>query len=239
MSLSLAGVSRRKCPKCDSFNFWCEITTIGESYEICEKCGYVEKGKDVRSFRKIGNKPFDPRNYIKDIEGDYHYHGRYGFHKKSVKHRRINGQLYAFNELKMKWKDLFKFLKGEEACNFRKVKGETTWSCDSKTLTFTQNFCEEHGIDFEKVKQICNDTGGYCDCEVLFNTVSCVNGEEELPERVMKMGEFVCRCCGNPARWNSFRASWECDFCGLISGEWQNIKKEQKKEIKQNELSKL
>ena len=35
------------------------------------------------------------------------------------------------------------------------------------------------------------------------------------------MGEFVCRCCGNPVRWNSAKALWECDFCGPVSGELQ------------------
>ena len=104
MSLTLAGCAMRRCPKCNSFNFWINSTTIGEWYEICENCGYTEKEKDARSFRKVGNKPFNPRNYVKDIDGEYHYHGKFGFHKKSVKHRRIKGQLYAFSKIKEKEK---------------------------------------------------------------------------------------------------------------------------------------
>ena len=35
------------------------------------------------------------------------------------------------------------------------------------------------------------------------------------------MGTFVCRCCGNPVRWNDRKHRWECDFCGFVSGELQ------------------
>jgi len=101
MSLQLVGISRRVCPKCGSYNFYCEDTTIGEDYEICKACGYIEKGKDARSCRKVGNEPFNPRNYVKDPNGNYHWHGwKYGYHKKSVRHRRVAGETYSFAELK-------------------------------------------------------------------------------------------------------------------------------------------
>ena len=99
MSLVLAGISKRCCPKCKGYSFWIETTTIGESYEICQDCGYTEKNGEPKRFVKVDNLPFSWDNYIKDPEGNYHNHGKFGWHKVSVKHRRVQGQLYAFSEL--------------------------------------------------------------------------------------------------------------------------------------------
>ena len=81
----------------------------------------------------------------------------------------------------MKWKALFDYL--EEKVNFRYVGKKSveniTWDCDHK-LTHTKQFCKDNNIDFRKVEALCCATGGYCDCEVLFNTTERISDDDEL-----------------------------------------------------------
>jgi hypothetical protein len=82
---------------------------------------------------------------------------------------------------RIKWDKLFGYL--ETKCNFKKVKGKTTWVCDGE-LKFTKMFCEENNLDFDKVKATLNTFGGYCDCEVLFNAVSHLEERFIFAEKV-------------------------------------------------------
>ena len=77
----------------------------------------------------------------------------------------------------MKYKQFFDFLK--EKCNFRHENGELVWECNWD-LKFTEMFCQENKLNFEKVKARLNNTEGFCDCEALFNSVKCISGNEEI-----------------------------------------------------------
>ena len=77
------------------------------------------------------------------------------------------------------YQDLFEYL--DEKCNFNDGKGDkTTWVCDNK-LTFTKEFCTKNKLDFEEIKVALEGSGGYCDCEVLFNSMENLDENEELP----------------------------------------------------------
>jgi len=84
---------------------------------------------------------------------------------------------------KMKYQELFDYLEGK--CDFKEIKNKSkakkdyTWNCDCK-LTFTKQFCKKNKLDFEKVKKRLNNTGGYCDCEVIFNSAEKIKGSEEI-----------------------------------------------------------
>ena len=96
----------------------------------------------------------------------------------------------------MKYKELFDYL--GKKCNFRKKKGIPTWNCDNE-LTFTKEFCKKHKLNFERIKKRLEDTGGYCDCEVLFNSIHKINNLEDLQIKTYKiqgMGdeEYVKSC---------------------------------------------
>ncbi len=83
----------------------------------------------------------------------------------------------------MKYQKLFDYLEGK--CNFKEIKTKSktkkdyTWKCDRK-LSFTNQFCKKNKLDFEKVKKRLEDTGGYCDCEVLLNSAERIKGSEEI-----------------------------------------------------------
>ena len=75
--------------------------------------------------------------------------------------------------------DLFDFV--EEKCNFRITHvGKTVWTC-YKDLRFTKEFCEKNKVDFDKVKEALESTGGFCDCEVVFNSSDKIATNRELP----------------------------------------------------------
>ena len=64
--------------------------------------------------------------------------------------------------------DLFDYV--AKKCNFHEdKKKEMRWTCH-KDLRFTRQFCKENKLDFEKVRKLLEHSGGYCDCEVLFNS---------------------------------------------------------------------
>jgi len=48
-----------------------------------------------------------------------------------------------------------------------------SWICFGD-LTFVAEFCIENDIVFEQAKEFCNDRGGFCDCEVIFNAFNGV-----------------------------------------------------------------
>lgn len=98
----LVGVSMRDCPKCGSPDFFCDTTTVGESYEVCQECSYIERGALPKRYRKIGNRRFDWENYVEDPCGNYHNHGKYGWHKVEVQHRPVEGEIYSLLSLKEK-----------------------------------------------------------------------------------------------------------------------------------------
>jgi len=125
-SIGITGIYGRDCPKCGSWRFGINSTTIGESYELCEKCGYAEKGRAIDTFsqreegasyttliagdpirhKKVGNEPFKWDNYLEDPEGEYHKHGKYQWHKVTVTHKRVEGEVYSFAELMKEMKKL-------------------------------------------------------------------------------------------------------------------------------------
>ena len=73
------------------------------------------------------------------------------------------------------FEELFKYL--QTKCNFHGEKPEDiTWTCFGD-LRFTRTFCEANVLEFESVKERLNGTGGYCDCEVLFNSTVHLRGE--------------------------------------------------------------
>lgn len=110
MSLKLMKSTRRRCPKCNSMQFYMvEHTTIGETIEKCDDCGYIEASPAAICSR---TKTYWPEGsiheegkwtgkyyYEPDPNGEWHYHGKYGWHKVSVEHRRVEGEIYAFEEL--------------------------------------------------------------------------------------------------------------------------------------------
>ena len=66
---------------------------------------------------------------------------------------------------KVTWKTLFRYLK-KHGCN-----------C---TLENTKSFCELHKLDFEYIEERLNDTGGFCDCEVLMNSMEHLDETEQI-----------------------------------------------------------
>lgn len=66
-----------------------------------------------------------------------------------------------------KWKDFVEKL--EETCNFKTVKGKTTWDC-SGDLSFARTILEEmQDVDIERTLEWFEEHGGFCDCEILLN----------------------------------------------------------------------
>jgi len=72
-----------------------------------------------------------------------------------------------------RWDEFCERLEGPERCNFRKVNGESRWTCKGgtdktlatkilKTMGFTDPLIESSLDYFE-------EHGGMCDCEILFN----------------------------------------------------------------------
>jgi hypothetical protein len=80
----------------------------------------------------------------------------------------------------MKYRELFNHIK--EMCNFHEgPDGKINWTCDCE-LHFAETFCSKHNLDFGIIEARLNDTGGFCDCEVLFNSIDSIDPDEELPE---------------------------------------------------------
>lgn len=74
------------------------------------------------------------------------------------------------------YKEIFDKL--EDKVNFKKNHdGEVHWTC-FHDLRFTKEICKELKVSFVKVKKRFVETGGFCDCEVLFNSVDRINEQE-------------------------------------------------------------
>jgi len=65
-------------------------------------------------------------------------------------------------------------------CNLREENGKDVWDCKGD-LAFTRGFCNTYGFDFDAVKARLNVTGGYCDCEVLLNSMDIIPLFGKLP----------------------------------------------------------
>lgn len=47
--------------------------------------------------------------------------------------------------------------------------------------SFIRTFCKKNEINFDEFQPILEVTGGYCDCEVYFNTNRIVDHNSEIP----------------------------------------------------------
>ena len=76
--------------------------------------------------------------------------------------------------------DLFAYL--EKRCNLRQENGRDVWDCRND-LSFTKEFCDKYGLDFDGVRKRLEDTGGFCDCEVLMNSSETIHDDETIAFR--------------------------------------------------------
>lgn len=71
------------------------------------------------------------------------------------------------------WNDFAATLEGPQGCNFRKEGDETKWSCNGgRDKTHAIRILREMGASVADVfysLQYFEASGGYCDCEILFN----------------------------------------------------------------------
>lgn len=71
------------------------------------------------------------------------------------------------------FEELCEYLDSEQGCNFHeRVPGDSqsvTWKCDN-TLAMTRQWLQEHGLNVDANVGKLQALGGFCDCEVLFNT---------------------------------------------------------------------
>ena len=74
--------------------------------------------------------------------------------------------------------DLFNYV--SRRCDIREEDGHYLWVCKND-LSFTREYCDWHGLDFEAIKKRLNETDGYCDCEVLMNSTESIPDDEPLP----------------------------------------------------------
>ena len=67
-----------------------------------------------------------------------------------------------------RWEEFCERLEGKEGCNFTK---EGTWNCKGgRNKELATAIMEKMGnIDIELSKEYFEASGGYCDCEILFN----------------------------------------------------------------------
>jgi len=70
-----------------------------------------------------------------------------------------------------RWGKFLSLLEGPKGCNFRQVKGRTTWTCNNKgnRPLATKILRSMGGVNIAGTLRECKATGGYCDCEILFN----------------------------------------------------------------------
>ena len=73
-----------------------------------------------------------------------------------------------------RWEEFANRLEGPEACNFRKVDGQTTWTCKpgKEDRPFARAILKDMGMDVGKSLAYFYKRGGICcDCEILFNVI--------------------------------------------------------------------
>lgn len=68
------------------------------------------------------------------------------------------------------------------------ANGKVTWVCNGD-LQFSEQFCKENKVNWGMVKQILENHGGYCDCEVLFNVEEFIGREMCMPQFDLKTGD--------------------------------------------------
>jgi hypothetical protein len=84
-----------------------------------------------------------------------------------------------------RWDEFTRRLEGPEGCNFQeKVPGNSstaTWQCDSTLKRpLAQKILKAMGdVDIPKTLLYCEDNGGYCDCEILFNVGAAHKARKE------------------------------------------------------------
>lgn len=83
--------------------------------------------------------------------------------------------------------DLFRFLEERISIDVGTMRVE---GCDN-TLSLTKAFCEQHKLDFSKVHERLESTGGHCDCEVLLNSMENIPRDDIMPrdwDRLVRAG---------------------------------------------------
>lgn len=90
-----------------------------------------------------------------------------------------------------RWEKFFDLLNGPGYCDFHKdARGKTVWTCaQGAARPLTVKALTAMKLSSKKISEVldyCASTGGYCDCEVLFNTMPCV---PERAEQKQKKGE--------------------------------------------------
>lgn len=73
-----------------------------------------------------------------------------------------------------RWGEFVQRLEGPKGCNFREVKGEIRWNCEGDHKLSTAILEDIGNIDVTKSLSYFKDSGGYCDCEVIFNVAGDV-----------------------------------------------------------------
>jgi len=71
------------------------------------------------------------------------------------------------------WDSFVQVLGGPDACNFRKVYGETRWTCKGgRNKDFATKILKAMKVPEQQITETLayfEAHGGYCDCEILFN----------------------------------------------------------------------
>lgn len=73
---------------------------------------------------------------------------------------------------KKQWDEFFTRLEGSEGCNFSKKSGKIKWKCSSSSnRPLAKKILTKMGLQkkIDDVLAFCEEHGGYCDCEILFN----------------------------------------------------------------------
>jgi len=78
--------------------------------------------------------------------------------------------------------DLFDFIL--EKCDFQGEGEDITWKCSGgNNRPFLKEFFDKHNVDKEtrlKVELELYDTGGHCDCEIIWNSERQISREKRL-----------------------------------------------------------
>lgn len=82
------------------------------------------------------------------------------------------------------WATFVARLEGPEGCHFRKECAKTTWDCkggqDKSLATAILTKMGMPAAEVIDVLVFCQNHGGHCDCEILFNVVPKVEENPEL-----------------------------------------------------------
>ena len=74
----------------------------------------------------------------------------------------------------------------EEKCNFHEegkgMEKKAVWTC-FHDLRFVKEYCVLVDVSFPAVQAVLGRAGGYCDCEVIFNSTEKIARDIPLPTR--------------------------------------------------------